>query len=148
MRYSWNVISEVIRMTAPEYDSFREALVNFLYEGYTIPKGWKLHWSTCLTHKEPNYYPRALTFNESRFEGSGHAPYTYVPSGGGLRMCLGPEFTRAELLVFLHNLVNQFHWSLVNPDEKIIYESMPMPVEELPIRLRPRDQLLSFFYGD
>ncbi|KAI6685622.1 hypothetical protein NL676_031535 [Syzygium grande] len=85
--------------------------------------------------RDPNYYPRTLTFDESRFEGSGPAPNMYIPFGGGLRMCLGLEFTRAELLVFLHNLVNQFHWSLVNPDEKIIYEPMPKPVEGLPIRL-------------
>ncbi|KAI6685640.1 hypothetical protein NL676_031553 [Syzygium grande] len=107
MRYSWNAISEVMRMTAPIND--------------------------------PNYHPRTLTFNESRFEGSRPAPYTYVPFGGGPRMRLGLEFARAELLVFLHNLVNGFHWSLVNPDEKLIYDPMPIPVKGLPIRLRPRD---------
>ncbi|KAI6685627.1 hypothetical protein NL676_031540 [Syzygium grande] len=108
MRYSWNAISEVMRMTAPIYGSFREALVDFTCEGYTIPKGWKLHWSACSTHTDPNYHPRTLTFDEWRFEGSGHAPYTYVPFGGGPRMCLGLEFARTELLVFFHNLVIGF----------------------------------------
>ncbi|KAF8041131.1 hypothetical protein BT93_B3144 [Corymbia citriodora subsp. variegata] len=139
MRYSWKVISEVMRMTAPVYGAFREALVDFTYEGYTIPKGWKLHWSACSTHRDPDYHLRTLTFDESRFEGSGPAPYTYVPFGGGPRMCLGLEFARAELLVFLHNLVVGFHWSLVDPDEKIIYHLMPIPAKGLPIRLRPRD---------
>lgn len=139
MRYSWNVISEVMRMSAPIYGSFREALVDFTYEGYTIPKGWKLHWSACATHTDPTYYPRTLTFDESRFEGSGPAPYSFVPFGGGPRMCLGLEFARVELLVFLHNLVEGFHWSLVDPDEKIIYDPMPIPVKGLAIRLRPRD---------
>ncbi|KAF8041129.1 hypothetical protein BT93_B3143 [Corymbia citriodora subsp. variegata] len=139
MRYSWNVVSEVMRMTAPIYGSFREALVDFTYEGYTIPKGWKLHWSACSTHRDPDYHPRTLTFDESRFEGSGPAPYSYVPFGGGPRMCLGLEFARAELLVFLHNLVNGYRWSLVDPYEKIIYNPMPIPVKGLPIRVRPRD---------
>ncbi|KAI6685636.1 hypothetical protein NL676_031549 [Syzygium grande] len=139
MRYSWNAILEAMRMTAPIYGSFSEALVDFTYEGYTIPKGWKLHWSACSTHIDPNYHPRTLTFDESRFEGLGPALYTYVLFGGRPRMCLGLEFARAELLVFLHNLVIGFHWSLVNPGEKIINDPMPIPVKGLPIRLRPRN---------
>ncbi|KAI3414713.1 uncharacterized protein J3R85_015880 [Psidium guajava] len=138
MKYSWNVICEVMRMTPPVTGTFREALVDFTYEGYTIPKGWKLFWSAALTHEDPNFHPRAASFDASRFDGSGPAPYSYVPFGGGPRMCLGKEFARVEMLVFLHNLVNGLDWDLVIPHEKIIYDPMPTPVEGLPIRLRPR----------
>ncbi|KAG8387384.1 hypothetical protein BUALT_Bualt02G0015700 [Buddleja alternifolia] len=136
MRYSWNVVSETMRLWPPVIGSFREALVDIKYEGYDIPKGWKLYWSATLTHRDPSFFRGYKNFDPSRFEGAGPAPFSYVPFGGGPRMCLGKEFARLEILIFLHNVVQRFRWKLKIPDEKIEYDPMPTPVQGLPVYLQ------------
>ncbi|KAL3719747.1 hypothetical protein ACJRO7_004687 [Eucalyptus globulus] len=138
MRYSMNVVAEVMRLMPPVTGAFREALVDFTYAGYTIPKGWKLYWSTGSTHKDPVLYPNPEKFDASRFEGSGSNPFSYVPFGGGPRMCLGHEFARINILIFLHNMVTRFKWNVAIPDEAIGYDPMLSPQQGLPLRLLPR----------
>ncbi|XP_031114790.1 beta-amyrin 28-monooxygenase-like [Ipomoea triloba] len=137
MKYSWNVACETLRIYPPGQGAFREALTDFTYAGYTIPKGWKTFWSVYSTHKNPKYFPESEKFDPSRFEGSGPAPYTYVPFGGGPRMCPGKEYARLTVLVLMHNVVTNFKMEKLIPDEKIVYTISPVPLNSLPVRLIP-----------
>ena len=96
-----------------------------------------MYWSASTTHKSPEYFPEPEKFDPSRFEGNGPAPYTFVPFGGGPRMCPGKEYARLEILVFMHNLVKLFKWEKLIPNEKIIVNPFPMPANDLPIHLYP-----------
>ncbi|XP_010533078.1 PREDICTED: beta-amyrin 28-oxidase-like [Tarenaya hassleriana] len=137
MKYSWNVACEVMRLTPPVPGAFRQAIHPFSFDGFFIPKGWKLYWSANATHRNPEYFPEPERFEPRRFEGNGPAPYTYIPFGGGPRMCPGKEYARLEILVFIHNLVKRFRWEKVFPHENTVFNPFPFPSNGLPIRIFP-----------
>ncbi|KAM7485916.1 hypothetical protein LguiA_001925 [Lonicera macranthoides] len=44
MKYSRNVINEVLRLVPPATGNFKEAISNFTYGNFSIPKGWKVYF--------------------------------------------------------------------------------------------------------
>ncbi|KAL9239320.1 hypothetical protein vseg_013655 [Gypsophila vaccaria] len=137
MKYTWNVVCESMRLVPPAHGGFKEVLSDFSFAGFDIPKGWKAFWTVHSTNKNPKYFHDPEKFDPSRFEGKGPLPFTFVPFGGGPRMCAGKEYARIEILVFVHNVVTRFKLKKVNPNEQIIYKPEPVHVEGLPLRLRP-----------
>ena len=95
-------------------------------------------WSPNSTHRNPKYFPDPEKFDPSRFEGAGPAPFTFVPFGGGPRMCPGNELARMVILMILHRLITRFSWTLKDPNEAVVVDVVPFPVNGLPILLQPR----------
>ncbi|KAI3965881.1 hypothetical protein MKX01_010838 [Papaver californicum] len=134
MKYTWQVTRESMRLFPPIFGSFRKAIVDIDYEGFTIPKGWKILWTTYGTHLDEDNFKDPLNFDPSRFE-EPVPPYVYVPFGGGPRMCAGYQLARLNILIFMHFLVTRFEWSLVHPDEPTTMDPLPFPSYGMPINV-------------
>ncbi|KAL5787454.1 hypothetical protein ACOSP7_004403 [Xanthoceras sorbifolium] len=96
-----------MRLSPPSQGSFREALNDFVFNGFSIPKG------------------------------NGPTPYTFVPFRGGPKMCPEKEYVRFQILVSMNNVVKRFKWEKLIPNEKIIVKPVPIALEGHPVHLIP-----------
>ncbi|KAJ7519048.1 hypothetical protein O6H91_20G020800 [Diphasiastrum complanatum] len=87
MKYTWKVVQETLRLQPPVQGGFRKALVDIEISGYKVPKGTPFYWTVHRSHKDAKLFPNPEKFDPSRFEGTGPPPYTFVPFGGGPRIC-------------------------------------------------------------
>ncbi|KAL7103946.1 hypothetical protein ACP275_08G212900 [Erythranthe tilingii] len=137
MKYTWQVARESMRIFPPIFGSFRKAIQDIEFDGYTIPKGWKVMWTAYGTHYDPMYFKDPMNFNPSRFEDP-IQPYAYVPFGGGPRLCAGYQLAKLNILVFVHYVVTGYDWSLESPDEPITVDPLPFPSQGMPVRISPK----------
>ncbi|KAI6697198.1 hypothetical protein NL676_017317 [Syzygium grande] len=137
MSYTWKVAREAIRLFPPIFGSFRKAIVDIEYEGFTIPKGWKVLWTTYGTHYDPEHFQDPISFDPDRFD-EAKPPYVYVAFGGGPRVCAGSQLARMNILVLMHHVVTRYDWSLIHLDEPITVDPLPFPVHGMPIQISPK----------
>ncbi|KAK8578802.1 hypothetical protein V6N13_142079 [Hibiscus sabdariffa] len=112
MTYTFQFINETVRLANIVPGIFRKALREIQFKGYTIPAGWAVMVCPPAVHLNPAKYQDPLTFNPSRWEGVeiNGATKNFMAFGGGLRFCVGTDFTKVQMAVFLHCLVTKYRW--------------------------------------
>ncbi|MBA0563870.1 hypothetical protein Golob_008832 [Gossypium lobatum] len=112
MRYTFQFINETVRLANIVPGIFRKTLREIQFKGYTIPAGWAVMVCPPAVHLNPAKYQNPLTFNPSRWEGTeiNGASKNFMAFGGGMRFCVGTDFTKAQMAVFLHCLVTKYRW--------------------------------------
>ncbi|XP_016201300.1 abscisic acid 8'-hydroxylase 3 [Arachis ipaensis] len=131
------VIQETLRVASILSFTFREAVEDVEYQGYLIPKGWKVLPLFRNIHHSPNHFKEPEKFDPSRFEVSPKAN-TFMPFGSGIHMCPGNELAKLEILVLLHHLTTKYRWSVLGAKNGIQYGPFAMPKNGLPITLYPK----------
>ncbi|KAL5709556.1 (+)-abscisic acid 8'-hydroxylase [Ranunculus cassubicifolius] len=154
------VIQETLRTASVLSFTYREAVEDVEFEGYLIPKGWKVLPLFRTIHHSPTFFPQPDQFDPSRFEVSYETqsskpfpqpininrshyvlqvspnPNTYMPFGKGTHACPGSELAKLEMFILIHHLATRYRWEIVGEDrEGIQYSPFPIPKQGLPIKL-------------
>ncbi|XP_068161889.1 cytochrome P450 26A1 [Antennarius striatus] len=137
LKYTSCVIKETLRINPPVPGGFRVALRTFDLNGYQIPKGWNVIYSICDTHDVAEIFPRKEEFRPERFltnPSSDSSRFQYIPFGGGSRMCVGKEFAKVLLKVFLVEVISRCDWTLLNGPPTMKTGPTVYPVDNLPTK--------------
>ena len=136
-------VQEAMRCYPPAWMLDRVALQDDEYQGRRIPKGTLFSVYLHGLHHDPAHWPEPAAFRPARFlPGTPQVPFTYVPFGGGPRLCVGMQFALTEMQLVTLELLRQFDvaWPASGP--------VPVPTQPL-ITLRPKgDFELSFRVRD
>ncbi|KAL1552667.1 (+)-abscisic acid 8'-hydroxylase [Salvia divinorum] len=134
MPMSSRVIQETLRVASILNFTFREAVEDVEFNGYLIPKGWKVLPLFRNIHHNPEYFPEPEKFDPSRFEAP-VKPNTFIPFGSGIHSCPGNELAKLEILVLLHHLTTKYRYSMMGPQNGVQYGPFPLPQNGLPIKI-------------
>ena len=107
---------EVLRLYPPiESLPVRRLEQDYTLDGYQIPKGYGLCPIPALAHRDPELYPDPDTFNPARFIDKKPNNFSFLPFGGGARLCIGFAFANYQMRVVLGTCLKQFEFDLLDP---------------------------------
>jgi cytochrome P450 len=140
MPYLDQILREVERLNAPGIGGFRGVVKPFEFNGYHVPAGWRVLYSTYGTHRTEAIYADPERFDPDRFspERAEHKQqaFSLVGFGGGPRMCIGIGFAQMEMKIILAHLLRSYQWDFL-PKQRLDVVLFPA--------LHPKDGLQIYF---
>ena len=131
--YCLQVVEETMRLYPPAWIVDREPLQDDEFEGTPIKKSNDVLCLIYGVHRSPRYWNNPNTFNPDRFSPENKAkqvPFSYMPFGGGPRLCIGNNFALMEMQFVLAMMIKRYRFEVVK-DQTIDINPM--------ITLRPRN---------
>ncbi|HXD09599.1 MAG TPA: cytochrome P450 [Anaerolineales bacterium] len=100
------VIKESLRLYPPIHIGNRRVVQEMNFSEGKVPADERMFYSIYLTHRDPEVWENAENFCPERFaHGRKMPPFSYIPFGGGPRVCIGGAFGRAEARVVMRQLL-------------------------------------------
>jgi cytochrome P450 len=132
LEFTTQVIQEGLRLYPPFWMIDRMAVADDRVGDVVIPRGSTVIVYVYGAHHATDHWQSPETFDPERFiKGSEklRTPFTYLPFGGGPRVCIGNHYAMLQILMILSDLLRKYDLHLT-PGQSI--EARPMVI------LRPR----------
>jgi len=116
LSYTRMVIEESMRIYPPVHTMARQAMADDTLVGRRIPKGSTVMIVPWLLHRHVKLWENPGRFDPERFSqerSSTRARFSYLPFGGGKRICIGAAFALAEATILLATLAQRFSLRVV-----------------------------------
>jgi cytochrome P450 len=130
--FTTQVIQEGLRLYPPFWMIDREAVADDRVGDIGIPRGSTVIVYVYGAHHAPRYWESPESFDPERFIKANEklrTPFTYLPFGGGPRVCIGNRYAMLQILMILSDLLRRYDFQLT-PGQTI--EARPMVI------LRPK----------
>jgi cytochrome P450 len=133
------VVLETLRLEQMEY-ILRQATRDISWQGFVIPRGWRVRVCVRENHRDPGLFPDAARFDPDRFRNNQTMGETYWPFGTAVTRtsCLGPGVTLTVGKIFVRELVEGFDWSVERDGSPEFSGIHWRPSPRFQIGLRPR----------
>jgi cytochrome P450 len=116
LAYTRMVIEESMRLYPPVHTIAREALADDMLAGRHVPKGsnvliapWVLHRHQQLWHDPGRFDPERFSPEQT----AARRRFSYLPFGGGRRICIGAAFAMTEATILLATIAQRYQLQLV-----------------------------------
>ena len=114
--FATQVIQEGLRLYPPFWMVDRMAMAQDRVGDLAIPQGSTVIVFVYGAHRARQHWPDPESFDPERFvKGSEklRAPFTYLPFGGGPRVCIGNNYAMLQILMILSTLLRKYDLHLI-----------------------------------
>jgi cytochrome P450 len=128
LEFTTQVIQEGLRLYPPFWMIDRMAMADDRVGEIEITRGSTVIVYVYGAHHAPRYWDDPEAFDAGRFvKGSDklRKPFTYLPFGGGPRVCIGNHYAMLQILMILSELLRKYDFQLT-PGQTI--EARPMVI--------------------
>lgn len=134
LSYTTQVIEEGMRLYPPAWVTDRQAAQDDEVKGHHVPKGTMVVLAIYALHHDPKFWDDPEVFRPERFAPAArkqmNSNYSYLPFGGGPRLCIGNSFAMMEMQLVLAHYLRRYR---LQWQEEEAPEMLPL------VTLRPKN---------